>query len=248
VTDRPLIVFDIGSTLVTGPAQGPARRIAARAGLDASQKAALHQALMTTDFTGPAQVAAFIRDEFGIAGPGVETAVEQVWTAQLDEAVPIPGSAEVLTALAEADFQLAVLSNIWPPFLDAARRHFGWFIDDLVPHDRRIFSFRAGIKKPAPEMFLGLLRTAGVSSDRAVMVGDSYRHDIAPAAAVGMRTVWLLHEPVREAANVVDVLNHGASGPSLALGSISDLTVTTAEALFAGRAGAAASAAMKEKA
>jgi HAD superfamily hydrolase (TIGR01509 family) len=56
------------------------------------------------------------------------------------------------------------------------------------------FAFLAediGASKPAPDMFQAALERSGVSAAQIVHVGDNPAHDIAPARALGMRTVWM---------------------------------------------------------
>lgn len=48
-----------------------------------------------------------------------------------------------------------------------------------------------GASKPSPEMFLSALERLSLAPEEAVHVGDSLKHDIAGANAVGMHTVWL---------------------------------------------------------
>jgi putative hydrolase of the HAD superfamily len=45
--------------------------------------------------------------------------------------------------------------------------------------------------KPSPEIFRHVLADLGARAVEAAMVGDSLRHDIAGAAAAGLRTVWM---------------------------------------------------------
>ena len=49
----------------------------------------------------------------------------------------------------------------------------------------------AGAAKPAADIFEFALKAAGASAKTVVHVGDDPRRDIAGAAAVGMRTVWM---------------------------------------------------------
>ena len=49
----------------------------------------------------------------------------------------------------------------------------------------------AGASKPAPDIFEFALRQAGAPAENMVHVGDDPLRDIAGAAAVGMRTVWM---------------------------------------------------------
>jgi putative hydrolase of the HAD superfamily len=56
------------------------------------------------------------------------------------------------------------------------------------------FAFLAeevGASKPAPDMFHAALDRSGASPEEIVHVGDNPEHDIRPARALGMRTVWM---------------------------------------------------------
>jgi putative hydrolase of the HAD superfamily len=55
----------------------------------------------------------------------------------------------------------------------------------------RLHAFQDGPMKPEPALFEAALERAGVRAADAIHVGDSLLHDVAGAAAVGMRTVWL---------------------------------------------------------
>jgi HAD superfamily hydrolase (TIGR01549 family) len=56
-------------------------------------------------------------------------------------------------------------------------------------------SGRLGVYKPEPAIFRTALSMLGVSGRETVMVGDSLDKDCAPARGLGMRTIWLCHEP-----------------------------------------------------
>ena len=55
------------------------------------------------------------------------------------------------------------------------------------------------------------------------MVGDNYKNDIRPAIEMGTRTVWVLHRPGKERADLVDVLNGDSPPPNLTISSIAEL-------------------------
>ncbi|MDD3518834.1 MAG: HAD family hydrolase [Chromatiales bacterium] len=57
---------------------------------------------------------------------------------------------------------------------------------DFVVTARRI-----GYAKPHPNIFVAALDEAGVGAEDAVHIGDDPHRDVAGAAAVGMRTVWV---------------------------------------------------------
>lgn len=224
----PLVILDIGSTLVEGPSCGPARRIAELTGLDAAATRAVHRQLMTTDYACADEAAAAVRERLGRgpAGADVERAVVQVWRAQEHEARPLPRVAEVMAELVAQGCRLALLSNIWVPYLSSVRSLFGDFFDRHIPGPRQLFSCREGLAKPEPVLFRRVLDRAGTAGADAVMVGDSYRKDVEPAAALGMRTIWLLHDPARETPALLDVVNGSAPPPTLTLRSLADLDLT----------------------
>jgi FMN phosphatase YigB (HAD superfamily) len=217
---RGLAILDIGATLVTGPAQGPAARIAARAGLDATGKATLRYALMTRPFSSPEEVIAFAGALDGKSMEHLDDAIHDVWAAQQEESQPIVGAAKALLDLRESGFELAIISNIWRPYLSSVRRHYGPFFDEHVAPELQLFSFREGRAKPTLELFLRAVELAAVDPTMAVMIGDSFAEDIEPAAAVGIRTLWVLHRPQREVADLARVLNGEAHAPTRTVRSI----------------------------
>ena len=183
-----VVFFDIGETLVSGPPEGPAKRIARRLGLTAAQRSELHRALMTRPFESPGGVADWLRDAIHVDG---RAAVEEVWAAQEHEAEPLPGAAEAIAELREDGVAVGLLSNIWRPYLTSAERHFGGLWDEHVPERLRFFSFRAGTAKPERAIFEQALHAAGIPAERAMMIGDHLHNDIEPARALGMQTRWV---------------------------------------------------------
>ena len=177
----PLIIFDIGSSLIEGPSRGPASRIAETVGLDISSKRGLHRLLMTTDYADPEDAWTDARKKLGLASPAVRSAIADVWRAQEEEATLISGAFEVLQELAARGYRLALLSNIWTPYLRSVRRLLGDFFNAYIPSELQLFSCREGLVKPSPELFERVLGRAGADPASTLMVGDSYNKDIAPA-------------------------------------------------------------------
>lgn len=54
-----------------------------------------------------------------------------------------------------------------------------------------IASAEAGIEKPDPAIFQMALRDACCNPEEAYMIGDRLDNDIAPAAQIGMHTIWV---------------------------------------------------------
>ena len=96
----------------------------------------------------------------------------------------------------------------------------------LLPHLRAVVvSDELGIRKPRPEIFEAVAAALGLAPREILHVGDSLSADIAGAAAVGMRTVWLtrrIKEP--EAA----LARHVGPRPDFALDDLRDLPVLMA--------------------
>ena len=55
-----------------------------------------------------------------------------------------------------------------------------------------------GLRKPDPEIYRAAIASVNESPKNTIMIGDTYANDIAPAAAIGMKTVWVLHRPQKE--------------------------------------------------
>ncbi|MDP2228413.1 MAG: HAD family hydrolase [Moraxellaceae bacterium] len=91
------------------------------------------------------------------------------------------GVLETLEALA-AEFELHALSNG-----NADIRRVG--LGHLFRHHFSAIS--VGAAKPDPRMYRAALEAAGVAPHEALHVGDHPEQDIAAAAALGMRTVWV---------------------------------------------------------
>lgn len=125
----------------------------------------------------------------------------------------------VLAAL-KRRYRLGVVSNFYGN-LPAILRESG-----LAPLlDVVVDSALAGVKKPDPEIFRLALRRLETDAAGACMVGDSLARDLAPARALGMRTIWI-HEPEKRAEpgdfdaevthlpQILDLLRADATGPA----------------------------------
>jgi putative hydrolase of the HAD superfamily len=96
---------------------------------------------------------------------------------------------ETLVALAARGVRLGVISNSHR-CLRSFQSHFA--LDGLL--SAAVSSSILGFMKPDPRIFRAALGQVGVDPARAVMVGDSFPHDIEGALAAGMRGVLLARQ------------------------------------------------------
>lgn len=101
-----------------------------------------------------------------------------------DHLQPNPHATEAVTRLAATEHHQGVLSDI-----DADEGQFVLgALGVLDQFDAITTSEEVGRTKPDPAMFETALDRAGVRPERALMVGDRYRHDMEGAAQLGLRT------------------------------------------------------------
>ena len=91
----------------------------------------------------------------------------------------------------------------------------------LLPHlDAVVISEEAGWRKPRPEIFLEALRRLDVAPGESAHAGDRLDADVAGAAALGMRTVWLTRR-VRDPEARLEA--HAGLPPAAVIGDLAEL-------------------------
>lgn len=116
---------------------------------------------------------------------GAPAAEQDALGRSLPEWEPFP---EVPAALEEARAQgwrPAVLSNTDRDFLDASLARIG------VEFDLTVVASEIGSYKPAPAHWDEFVARSGADRERQVHVAASLFHDIAPASALGLKTIWI---------------------------------------------------------
>jgi putative hydrolase of the HAD superfamily len=110
--------------------------------------------------------------------------------------VPRPGAEEVLAALREGGYRLALVSMCAP---DAPAM---WRASPLGGSvDAEVFSSEVGLRKPDAEIYLLATERLGVAPQACLYVGDGSYRELSGAAAVGMRPV-LIRDPGEEEAEM----------------------------------------------
>jgi 2-haloacid dehalogenase len=95
---------------------------------------------------------------------------------------------EVRAALEDArarGWRLAILSNTDRDYIEASLAQIG------VPFDVVIVASEIGSYKPSRGHWDEFFARSGADAERHVHVGASLFHDIAPAAGLGLRSIWI---------------------------------------------------------
>ena len=126
-----------------------------------------------------------ILDRFGTRLAFVPTPAERDgFPASLGEWKPFPDTVDALTRLGER-FKLAVISNVDDALFSQTKSTL------TVEFAHVMTAERAGAYKPDNRIFEAALTAIGCGRDRILHVAQSLFHDIAPANALGLATVWI---------------------------------------------------------
>ncbi len=101
---------------------------------------------------------------------------------------PYPEAAQVLSQLKQK-YRLGVIAN--QP-LNTRKRMEEWQLAEYF--DLMLISAEVGFSKPDARLFREALYKAQISAEKCVMIGDKLTNDIAPAKALGFKTVWIRQE------------------------------------------------------
>ena len=138
-------------------------------------------------------VAASVRE--GLAAQGRTISIEEAAAvgASVGEWEPFPDTPAAL-AMLRRGWRLAILSNVERRDLERSVARLGVAFDALVTADE-VRSY-----KPATAHFETGLRRLVLPRERVLHIAQSVRHDLGPAAALGIASVWVnrLGEPEPE--------------------------------------------------
>ncbi len=118
--------------------------------------------------------------------------------SSLPESVPSwPPFADTVGALARLKkrYKLAIISNIDNDLFAQTRKLLSVDCDD--DFDTVISAERARSYKPALQNFHMALQTIGIAREQLLHAGQSIYHDVLPAQALGIATVWVNRKSAR---------------------------------------------------
>lgn len=118
---------------------------------------------------------------------------EHMLQSDLTHIEPNPALAGALAAL---DGRRVIHTNACDRHVERVLERVGLTGMFEIVHDIVAAEYRA---KPDAESYTALCRNHGIDASRAVMI-DDLKHNLAPAAALGMTTVWLRNTPPADGA------------------------------------------------
>lgn len=212
------VIFDIGATLITGPPVAPNKVIAALLnGVPASEVSSV---IMTHDLTSSESVCCALESRFGKLSSEAVLKITDLWDSQSSAPVEIEGASDTVLTLKKQGFKIGLLSDIWNPYYAGVEKALPNVVQAA---DSIVLSCKTGAKKPNTANFIHALSELDISAGEAVMVGDTYTHDIYPALELGMSAIWVLARPDREAESIVDILNGRAPAPTATVSNITEV-------------------------
>jgi|GraSoiStandDraft_43_1057313.scaffolds.fasta_scaffold178906_1 2-haloacid dehalogenase len=133
--------------------------------------------------------------------------------ASLPSWKPWPDTISALSHL-KTRFRLAILSNIDDDLFAATRPQLG------VEFDEVITAQQAQAYKPSMKVFELALNRINAPAHRVLHVGQSIYHDVIPAQALGLATVWVNRPSARPGVGAVKAAR---AKPDLTVSSLEDL-------------------------
>jgi 2-haloacid dehalogenase len=120
-----------------------------------------------------------------IDGLGVPDGRQDALAESLPSWPPFPEVPAALGELRERGWRLAILSNTDPDLLATSVAAIG------LPFDALITASEVGSYKPAPGHWEHFFAYTGAARRHHVHIAASLFHDIAPAARIGLTSVWI---------------------------------------------------------
>lgn len=163
-----------------------------------------------------ASVVRLFGNEFGFTATAVEI---QSLAASLPKWKPWPDTVDALRRL-KMRFRLAILSNIDDDLFAATRPQLGIEFDEVITAQQ------AQAYKPSMKIFELALSRIHAPAHRVLHVGQSIYHDIVPAQALGLATVWANRPSARPGVGAVKA---AAAQPDLTVSSLEELAGMASE-------------------
>src|SRR5579863_2434776 len=126
---------------------------------------------------------------------------------------PWPDTVDALRQL-KTRFRLAILSNVDDDLFAGTRPQLGVDFDEIITAQQ------AQAYKPSLKLFELALSRVNAPAHRVLHVGQSIYHDVIPAQALGLATVWVNRPSARPGAGAVKAAE---ANPDLTVASLAEL-------------------------
>lgn len=167
------IFFDIGSTLINEEKAYQDRIEQAIAGTNITHDAFYQRMLLSFKEGEKGDLIAL--QEFGLERPK--------WNSELETLYP---DTKTVLEILHNRYKIGIIANQLPGLEERLEK---FAISQWI--DLIISSADCGFSKPSSEIFQLALQQASCSASSAIMIGDRLDNDIAPAKALGMKTIWI---------------------------------------------------------
>ncbi|MEK8126761.1 HAD family hydrolase [Paenibacillus filicis] len=137
---------------------------------------------------------AFLERRLPVGGAMTRDFMHEVLRLQVAAKTMPPRTHETLSLLAPR-CTLAIISN--SPRAEVLLLLERFRLQSFFPQERVYTATKPADKKPSPVLFKTALNALKLAPRQAVMVGNSWKHDVCGAVKVGMDAIWL-HENGRE--------------------------------------------------
>jgi len=163
------------------------------------------------------EVLASVVNQFGVELQFTPTAEESASLANsLPGWIPWPDTVDALHKL-KSKFRLAIISNVDDDLFAATRPQLGVNFDEVITAQNAL------AYKPSMKLFELALSRINAPAHRVLHVGQSIYHDVIPAQALGLATVWVNRPSARPGVGAVKLAE---AKPDLTVTSLSELAAT----------------------
>lgn len=147
---------------------------------------------------------AFEEQDIPLSSAMTREFMQEVLHLQVSAKIMPPHTRETLEVLAPR-CKLAIISNSPRSEVNLLLERFG--LKPFFPSESIFTALKPADKKPAPLLFKTAMQTLQLAPRHAVMVGNSWKHDICGAVKAGLDAVWL-HESSDSAAEGKKISQH----------------------------------------
>ncbi|MBF0274283.1 MAG: HAD family hydrolase [Nitrospinae bacterium] len=214
------VLFDIGSTLIEGPAISPSKKISALLVGDYSLKKEIAATIMTTNIKTVEELEVILNKKHGNSRD-ISSELKTIWKEQENSSEVKDGTMELWKKCRKLGLKTGLISNIWFPYYSSFVKVCPE-IDQGV--DVKLLSFERGFQKPDVRMFTQAVEELKLKPEEIVIVGDTYDCDIAPAIEAGIKTIWFLHRHENEKEALLSLEKGTAKKPDFTQETLRDIT------------------------